>query len=190
MRISAKGLANLIGWAVLIGALALCAGALHAIPGNSSTIDSAQRNASPCATAPPRGAAKYTGRIQTVPAGTSFEVNSGKDTAVVTYTESTAICQSGQPVSAGSLTPGLSVTVYGEMNKIGKNYRMAASLILAGGNLSAARTNTNTTVNSAVEIKRRPASDFVGHRQQSKGAGLSRIGNFMRVNDVQRSRHH
>src|ERR1039458_4649792 len=148
MRISPKGLANLIGWAALIGTLALCAGALHAIPGISPAFGASQRNGSPCATAPPRGAAKYSGRIQTAPAGTSFEVNSGKDTAVVTYTESTAICQGAQPVSAGSLTPGLSVTVYGEMNKIGKNYRMAASLILAEGNLSAARTNT--TMNSAV----------------------------------------
>jgi type VI protein secretion system component Hcp len=150
MRISPKGLANLIGWAALIGTLALCAGALHAIPGISPAFGASQRNGSPCATAPPRGAAKYSGRIQTAPAGTSFEVNSGKDTAVVTYTESTAICQGGQPVSAGSLTPGLSVTVYGEMNKIGKNYRMAGSLILAEENLRAARTNTNTTMNSAV----------------------------------------
>jgi hypothetical protein len=142
MRISLKGVANLVGWAALIGTLALCAGSIHAARGPEQKI------ASVCAATPPKGASKFTGRVQTVPAGSSFEVNGGKDTAVVSFSDATTICQGGQPVSAGSLVLGLAVTVYGQENKVGKAYHVAAALIFAEGNPAATRTNTNLSAGS------------------------------------------
>ena len=145
MRISLRGVANLVGWAALIGTLALCAGSIHAARGPE------QRIASPCAAAPPKGASKFNGHdVQTAPAGSSFEVNgSGKDTAIVSYSDFPQ-----QFVTAPNQSrpdrwcSAFAVTVYGQENKVGKAYHVAASLIFAEGNPTATKTNTNLNAGS------------------------------------------
>lgn len=135
MRSLLQGLAILLVGMAVVSTLTVGTGRLDAALGSVSAAGAAeQRNASSCASnATPMGAGKFTGRVQTPPAGSTFEVNSGKESAAVTYNNSTTICQGGQPVSAAALTPGRSVTVYGNVNRTGNTYRVAATLILVAG---------------------------------------------------------
>jgi hypothetical protein len=121
-----------VGVAV-VATLAVGAGPLDAASRDFSAAGAAENTSSCASSAAPMGAGKFTGRVQTPPAGFTFEVNSGKESAAITYSNSTTICQGGQPVSAAALTPGRSVTVYGNVNHTGNTYRVAATLILVAG---------------------------------------------------------
>ncbi|MFZ0820216.1 MAG: type VI secretion system tube protein Hcp [Candidatus Acidiferrales bacterium] len=148
MRIPFKSLAVLLFGGAAFAASALGSAPLNPAPGNlPAPIPQQSMNTSVCASAkPPKGAAKFTGRIQATPSGTSFEVNSGKETAMVTYSGSTAICQGGQSAPPEALTPGLSLTVYGEMNRVGNTYRMVASLILLEGKAASTPRMTSNPI--------------------------------------------
>ncbi len=146
MRRPLQAIAILLVGAASLATLAVSARPLDSTPRNLPPLSPQQQmGGSVCASSkPPNGAGKFTGRIQSAPAGTSFEVNSGKETAVITLTGSTTICQGGQSVSAEALVPGLTLTVYGEMNRVANTYRMAAALILLEGRAALApRTTSN-----------------------------------------------
>lgn len=166
MRIPLKTFATFLVVCAALATLALGGRTLRAAPDNLHAPNSQQAmNNSVCANyKPPKGLAKFTGRIQAAPSGTSFELNAGNENAVVSYTASTNICQGGQSTTAEALIPGKNATVYGEQNRSGKSYRVAASMIVVEGAAASAqrmtsntpRTNTNT--NSGPPAQNNPDS--------------------------------
>jgi hypothetical protein len=179
MKSPLKHFAILVVGGAALASLAPGARPLHAAPANLVASNPQQSmNTSVCATyKPPKSAAKFTGRIQAAPSGTSFELNAGNENAEVTYGASTSICQGGQSTTAEALIAGKSVTVYGETNRNGKTYRVAAAMIMVEGAAASAprmasntpRTNANMGSNSNAPA---PKSDSSGPSQTPTGSNV------------------
>lgn len=169
MKIPLKSLKVLVAGMAALVTVTVNPAPLHATPGNlSGPVPQNSMNNSACANAkPPKGAGKFTGRIVATPSGDSVEINAGKDSAIVTYTNSTLICQGGQTASPEALVGGLSLTAYGEMNRVGKTPHVAASLIMLEGKAASTprltsntpRTNANSNINSGSAPSNDPASN-------------------------------
>jgi len=184
MRSPFTGLVILLVGGAALATLGVGAGPLNAAPVHFLVPGPQQQmSASVCTSyKPPKGAGKFTGRIQALTGGTSFDVTSGNETAVVTYSNSTTFCQGGQPASAEALRPGLNVVAYGETNRVGKTYRVAATMIVVEGSAASAPrmtsnsapsndpgSNSNSMQNPVTPPQNN--SDSFGRSQTTSGAG-------------------